>query len=385
MKLELPRQTERLGSIKINDLQRVLLLDSAEDGDGGQTGVSAVPREKIHEIERNMAIVIPVKDEKIQVLEGVIGAIPSECLVIVVSNSGREPVDMFRTEQEMVEQHVHFTKREVWIVHQSDPGIGKALKNTHYKEILNDEGSVRDGKGEGMVIGMMLAKAAGKEYVAFVDADNYFPGAVHEYVSVYAAAFHLSRSPYAMVRISWASKPKIQDGSLYFSKWGRISAVNNMYLNKLISSHTGFDTEIVKTANSGDHAMTMKLAEMLDYRQAFGIETYEIVDILEKFGGILKPTHTKPMEEGVEIFQMETLDPHFHEDKGEKHLGQMLADSLLSIMGSPLCTEALGKEVEAELPKEFEKREKIIGSFMRVDTEAFLQRIIKNGSILMFG
>ena len=385
MKLELPRQTERFGSVQINDIQRVLLLDSAGDDDRGQTGVSSVPRKSIHEIESKMAIVIPVKDEKINVLEGVLGAIPSECLVIVVSNSSREPVDMFRTELDMVEQHVHFTKREIWIVHQTDPGIGKALKNTHYKEILDAEGSVRDGKGEGMVIGMLLSKAAGKEYVAFVDADNYFPGAVHEYVSVYAAAFHLARSPYAMVRISWASKPKIQDGSLYFSKWGRISAVNNMYLNKLISSHTGFDTEIVKTANSGDHAMTMKLAEMLDFRQAFGIETYEIIDILEKFGGVLKPTNSKPMADGVEIFQMETLDPHFHEDKGEEHLGQMLADSLLAIMGSPLCTETLQKEVEAELPKEFEKREKSIRSFIRVNTEAFLQRIIKSGSIFMFG
>ena len=385
MKLELPRQTERFGSVKINDIQRVLLLDSAEASDGGQTGVYSVPRKRIHEIESKMAVVIPVKDEKINVLEGVIGAIPSECLVIVVSNSGREPVDMFRTELDMVEQHVHFTKREVWIVHQTDPGIGKALKNTHYEEILGSGGCVRDGKGEGMVIGMLLAKAAGKEYVAFVDADNYFPGAVHEYVSVYAAAFHLARSPYAMIRISWASKPKIQDGSLYFSKWGRISAVNNLYLNKLISSHTGFDTEIVKTANSGDHAMTMKLAEMLDYRQAFGIETYEIIDILEKFGGVIKPTNSKPMADGVEIFQMETLDPHFHEDKGEEHLEQMLADSLLAIMGSPLCTDTLQKEVEAELPEEFEKREKSIGSFKRVNTEAFLQRIITSGSIFMFG
>ena len=131
--------------------------------------------------------------------------------------------------------------------------------------------------------------------------------------------------------------------------------------------------------------MTMKLAEMLNYRQAFGIETYEIIDILEKFGGVIKPTNSKPMADGVEIFQMETLDPHFHEDKGEEHLGQMLADSLLAIMGSPLCTAALQKEVEAELPEEFEKREKSIGSFKRVNTEAFLQRIITSGSIFMFG
>jgi len=29
-----------------------------------------------------------------------------------------------------------------------------------------------------MIIGLLVAKAAGKEYVGFIDADNYFPGSV---------------------------------------------------------------------------------------------------------------------------------------------------------------------------------------------------------------
>ncbi|HXV46570.1 MAG TPA: mannosyl-3-phosphoglycerate synthase [Nitrososphaera sp.] len=36
----------------------------------------------------------------------------------------------------------------------------------------------KERQGWGQVLGMLLAKMAGKEYVGFIDADNYVPGAV---------------------------------------------------------------------------------------------------------------------------------------------------------------------------------------------------------------
>ncbi|WP_410965849.1 mannosyl-3-phosphoglycerate synthase, partial [Salmonella sp. SAL4438] len=84
---------------------------------------------------------------------------------------------------------------------------------------------VRNGKAEGMITGMLLAKMAGKDYVGFIDADNYVPGAVNEYVKIFASGLAMSNSPYTMVRISWIYKPKVSESGLYFSKWGRVSEI----------------------------------------------------------------------------------------------------------------------------------------------------------------
>ncbi|MBI4257839.1 MAG: mannosyl-3-phosphoglycerate synthase [Thaumarchaeota archaeon] len=387
MMLELPRRTERFGSVRINDLQRVLLLESAEDGNVAQTGVFNAPPSKIEEIMRKMAIVVPIKDEKLRVVEGVISAIPSECLVIIVSNSKREGIDRFKMEQDMVEQHQHYTNRDIWMIHQKDHGLGTALKQVGYEDLSDDQGRVRNGKGEGMILGMLMAKAAAKDYVGFVDSDNYVPGAVHEYVTAYAATFHLLRTPYAMVRISWASKPKIMEGSIYFSKWGRVSTATNKYLNKIISGFTGFETEVVRSGNSGDHAMTMKLAEILDYGSGFAIEPYEILNILEQFGGILEPKYTDPIEKGVEIFQVETRNPHFHEEKGEEHLNEMISNALSSIVSSPLCSEGIRKEIENEFPggQPYAKENmRGLRGFGRVDTKAFLEYLLQNNALYTF-
>ena len=107
MMLEMPRRTERFGSVKINGLQRVLLLDSSENIAMPVASIFHIPPDKIEEIEGKMAVVVPVKDEKLNLIEGVISAIPSKCLVIVVSNSKREGLDRFLIECDMIEQHVH--------------------------------------------------------------------------------------------------------------------------------------------------------------------------------------------------------------------------------------------------------------------------------------
>jgi mannosyl-3-phosphoglycerate synthase len=388
MMLEMPRRTERFGSVKINGLQRVLLLDSSQNISTPEASIFHIPPDKIEEIEGKMAIIVPVKNEKLNLIEGVISAIPSKCLVIVVSNSRRDGLDRFRMEWDMVEQHVHYTRRDIWMAYQKDPKIGEALKKTKYLEILDENDVVRDGKAEGMILGMLLAKAAGKEYVGFVDSDNYVPGSVHEYVKIFCSAFYLSQSPYSMVRISWAYKPKILEGSIYFSKWGRVTTITNKYLNRLIGNYTGFDTEVVKTGNSGDHAMTLKLAEILEYRSQFAVEPSEITNILEQFGGIAEPKFKDPIEKGVEIFQIETRNPHFHEEKGEDHIKGMLADAISTILLSPLCSDAIKKEITDEFSKEklpLKIEEKKIKSFSKVNTKVFFEHIKNKKAIHSFG
>lgn len=175
------------------------------------------------------------------------------------------------------------------------------LKELEYYDML-ENGTVRDGKAESMIIGMLLAKMVGREYVGFIDADNYVPGAVNEYVKIFASNFVMTSTPYVMSRISWIYKPKVSDGgTLYFPKWGRISEYTNHYLNALISHHTGFETDICKPSNSGEHAMSMRLAELLTYTSGFAIEPYEIINILEEFG-FQRSNSTEPLDKGVEIF-----------------------------------------------------------------------------------
>ena len=387
MKMELPRFTERFGSVRINNVQRVLLLDSYNNQGGDQTGIYNIQRDDMRSIENKMAIVIPVKDEKLKVIEGVISAIPEECLIILVSNSKRSSVDRHRMERDMIEQYTHYTRRKIWVIHQRDKGLGDALRNVKYTDLLDEKGLVANGKAEAMVVGMMIAKAAGKDYVGFVDADNYIPGAVHEYVSIYAASFLFAKSPYSMVRILWSSKPKILEKSLYFSRWGRVSETTNKYLNKLISSFSGFETEVVKTGNSGDHAMSMKLAELLEFSPEFAIETEEIVNVLEQFGGVLEPNSIDAMNNGIEIFQVETRNPHLHDEKGEEHIGGMLNQSLNVISESPLCPASLKEEIQQQMSGngEGEKSARKIRSFCSVDVETLLKDLQNNGALLVYG
>jgi len=347
MRIESLRYTERFGSVRINDLQKVLELDSGkkcETPRKEEIAVHKIEDEVIKDIEARMAIVIPIKDEKLKLFEGVISGIPHDCLIIVVSNSQRRRVDRFRMERDTLAQFCHFSQRQAFIIHQKDPQLAQGLAQAGYADMLDEKGVVRDGKSEGMVIGILLAMLNKKEYVAFIDSDNYIPGAVWEYVKIYAAGFSLAQSPYAMVRVLWHYKPKISRG-MYFRKWGRVSEITNKYMNALISDKTGFETEIIKTANAGEHAMTIKLAEILPYASGYAVEPQELISIFEGFGGILPTAHQAAAKQGIEIFQIETRNPHIHEDRGRMHLRRMLLPSLSVIYHSPLCSPKLKQEV----------------------------------------
>ncbi|MDQ3969455.1 MAG: mannosyl-3-phosphoglycerate synthase [Thermoproteota archaeon] len=350
MRVDLPRYTERFGSISLHGVQRVYELDSgSSDGRPTSEAIRRIGNEEMSEIERKMAIVIPVKGERLKLLEGVLSGIPHDCLTIIVSNSPRQPVDRYKLEKEALEQFNQFAEKNALIVHQKDPGLSDALREVGYTSIFGTDEMVRNGKAEGMMIGMFLTKMAGKEYVGFIDADNYVPGAVNEYVKIYASGIAISNTPYTMIRVSWIYKPKISETGVYFSKWGRVSEITNQYLNSLISYYTGFETEVMRTENSGEHCMSMKLAELLTYSSSFSVETYEMVNLLEEFGGIVPTENQEAMDKGIEVMQVETRNPHFHEEKGDIHLKEMIDGSLGSIYHSKICHPKLREKIVEEL------------------------------------
>ena len=361
MRIELPARAERFGANQFYNIQKIYELDGGYEFDGEFASpfhvIQQIKREQLFEIECDMAIVIPVKNERLRLLESALCGIPHDCLPIIISNSQRDPVDRFRMEQSMVDTFCRYAKKRYVIVHQRSPELAQTFSDGNYPHLLDETGLVHNGKAEGMLAGIALARMLGKKYVGFIDSDNYFPGAVFEYARLFSAGLSQSKSPYSMVRIQWHSKPKIIESGLFFAKWGRVSRITNLFLNQLLSHYTGYETDSLRTGNAGEHAMSMDLALRLDYSAGFSVETYHFVSLLEKFGGIMPSPYPDVMKSGAEIFQMESRNPHFHEAaKGDKHIKEMISYSLAVLYHSAICPEILKKEILREL-----RRSRIIG------------------------
>src|SRR5258706_11061051 len=146
MRLEHPRLIERFGAVRIHELQRVIELDSGSDraeefGDHTLTS-QIVGSGAIRGIERELAIVIPCMNETRRVIEGVLSGIPHDCLIILVSNSSRTPVDRYEIERQTVEQYCRIAERPALTVHQRDPGLAAAVKAAGLPELMDDDGLV---------------------------------------------------------------------------------------------------------------------------------------------------------------------------------------------------------------------------------------------------
>lgn len=392
MKIEIPRYSEVFGALRINEVQRVYELDSGEsiNNENEQIdGVANISKNSMSNIEKNMAVVVLTKNEKLKILDGVISGIPHDCLVIIVSNSDRRPINRYKNEASMVTQFNKFVRRNIMMVHQMDPGLALSFEEVGYSDILKGK-SIRSGKGEGALIGLALAKATKKSYVGFVDSDNFIPGAIHEYIKNFNSGFSLANSPYSMVRISWLYKPTVNETGFYFSRWGRVNEYANKYLNRIISMHTGFGTEIIKTGNSGEYAISMKLAENLTFASGSSLEPYLLLNLLEEYGPT-KPIDNKDIrQKGVQVYQIETRNPHVHVDKGDEHLTNMLLSSIGIIYHSKTCNDSLRNIMMDELTalgliKKGEKPPKIptLGPIKKIDFNKFKKSLESNAKTLI--
>lgn len=354
MRIEIPKSVERFGAIRFGELQKVFELDAGPAQNTiAQPGraIQAIPYEQMSSIYEQMAIVVPVMNEKLKLMEGVLCGIPHQCLTIIVSNSPQAPVDRFGMEKDALRDFCVFVGKKAMIAHQKDPLLAKAFQEANYESILTKDGKIRNGKAEGMLIGTMLAKLAGKKYIGFVDADNYFPGAVEEYIREYAAGFIMGRSPYTMVRIAWHSKPKIVASKLFFRKWGRTSHKTNQLLNQLITEYTGYETEIIKTGNAGEHALTMDLAMNLDYSYGYSIEPYHIINLIERYGGINEGPVPEIMKQGIDVYQIESRNPHLHEAGEDEHVHKMRYLAMQVIYHSNVCPQSIKQDIKQECKK----------------------------------
>ncbi|MFC1979285.1 mannosyl-3-phosphoglycerate synthase [Chloroflexota bacterium] len=179
MRIENIRSTERFGSVRIHAIQNVLELDSGITGipPVGAPTVIKIDDEIIRNLEGQMAIVIPAKDEKLQLFEGVFSGVPHDCALIVISNSSRKKVDRFRLEKDTLQQFCRYAQRSAYIIHQKDTAIAEIAKQAGYTDLIDKDGLIRNGKSEGMIIGLLTAMVLGKKYVGFIKVTAEYPTA----------------------------------------------------------------------------------------------------------------------------------------------------------------------------------------------------------------
>jgi mannosyl-3-phosphoglycerate synthase len=339
MRLNISPNSTIIGNVELHELARVTELDAghsvAENKPGTissgtinpVTGHKNVPisRDSLLAIESQIAIIIPCRDEEQDILEGVLRGIPHDCLIIVVSNSQRPNFD---AECALLAEFCENAQRPGIAVHQQNEGLAKAFHAAGMTKLVNETFPspdqekrtlrIRNGKGEGMIIGTTVAKLAGKQFVGFIDADNLVTGAVNEYCKVYAAGLHYAlhcagRSdddstapPHAMVRIKWNSKPKVKDNKLVFEKSGRSSRVVNEWMNRLLDDLTGSDTPgvIIQTGNAGEHAMSIDLAMKFRFATGYAVEPFQLIDAWERLG-VPTPVGDQPLDiSGLSSFDM---------------------------------------------------------------------------------
>ncbi|CAJ2512085.1 Uu.00g077100.m01.CDS01 [Anthostomella pinea] len=388
MRLGVRPRAEQFGNVQINELLRVIELDSGPSSPAN--GDIVVAREALTSIETQMAIVIPCMNEDYRTIEGVLLGIPHDCLVILVSNSSRSPVDRYEAEVRLLDKFCADAQRYAIALHQNDGGAAAAFEAAGMPDLVcleDGQRKIRKGKGEAMIMGIALCQIAKKKWyvcliitpldaltlcanIGFIDADNYVPGSVHEYCKVFAAGLYAAVSPRSMVRIAWNSKPKVRNNRLFFDKKGRSSKVVNEWLNRLLQERTGFGTDLIQTGNAGEHAFSMRLGLELRFATGYAIEPYEIINILEKFSGAKLEHQSVAHNSGagsaaassspglVQIFQTETQNPHFHDaSKGEDHVLKMQMQGLNAIYHSPLINEPLRAELRKYMMEQGELHE----------------------------
>ncbi len=346
MLIEYPHRFERYGAITIHDIVKVLELDSSNYR--GFRGIYPVSYDTLEDYAARTAIIVPVKNEDLLTFEGVLRAIPHGSLVIVVSASQRKPVDIYNHEVELVRVIHESTRKGILIVHQHDPTWAEVLEDTQLSDMLGKNGTVRRGKGEGMLLGALIAAGLGYDYIGFIDSDNYVPGSVHEYSWIYYAGFSMSRNPYTMVRIKWSFKGKLASSSMYLRRRGRVSMVTNSVLNYALSVIRRVETDIINTANSGEHALSTELALRLKWAGGFAVEPFQLVYMLENCYLSLEES-CDLLPHGVNIYQIEARNPHIHAERGDEHIVDMIAKSLGTIYYSKLNNDKVKERIHKVL------------------------------------
>src|SRR5579885_1662330 len=259
------------------------------------------------------AFIISHKSESIETLQGVLWYLPTGSPIIIVSNC---PPENLETLQHSLKEHMT-SHRKLYLVHQKDPLVAHLLRECGVPQILDSDGRVRDGKGEGMYIGTLCATLLGyPRWVIFYDADNIVPCSLLEYTLAMGRLF-LAACPHDLlwegtagnilhnVRICWASKPEVKNGTLEFKLLGRCTSVISPLFSSLLDEWFGIRDYPIISSNAGEQGMTIKTAKTLRFSSHYSIETFQFLDFL---------THASPRSHSRKAIlqQYQSKSPHLH-------------------------------------------------------------------------
>ncbi len=290
---------------------------------------------------RHTAFVISHKSEPVDTLLTILRYIPADSPRIVVTNCSPRtlPQLSYALGEELT------SRGATYLVHQKDAHIAQFFHECGVPHILDASGVVRNGKGEGMYIGTILAALLGTvEWVVYFDADNYAPSALLEYILAMGQLFTSSSagaySPYRgrqeypesaplhNVRVCWASKPHY-NGVTFTPQpqvLGRCTQVIAPLCDELLRAWAPENNQRLLASNAGEQGMTMAAATALRFSSGFSIETFQLLELA--LIGARNPNATAR----VRLQQYLSSSPHFHEKKDDAHIRDMIADSLGGIL-----------------------------------------------------
>lgn len=289
---------------------------------------------------RHTAFIICHKSEPMDTLLTILRYIPADSPRIVVTNC---PQHVF--ERLNYELSAQFMPRgATYLVHQKDERVAQFFRECGVSQILDERGTIVNGKGEGMYIGAVLAALLDiAKWIVYFDADNYAPSALLEYILAMGHLFtanasahpshlgyreHQERAPLHNVRICWASKPDY-DGVTFVPQpqvLGRCTRVIAPLCDELLRSWQPDATQRLLTPNAGEQGMTMAAATALRFSSGFSIETFQLLELA--FTSIQR----KGAPPRARLQQYLSGSPHLHEKKGETHIRGMIAESLASFL-----------------------------------------------------
>ena len=306
---------------------------------------------------RHTAFVICHKSEPVETLLAILRYIPAGSPRIVVTNCA--PGEFGRLNNELASQQAG---RSAYLVHQKDESVASFFRECGVSQILDEDGVVANGKGEGMYIGAILAALLGvAEWIVYFDADNYAPSALLEYTLAMGQLFtarathatcvgaHPLRldywerpdarvgaevaeaAPLHNVRVCWASKPAY-DGVTFIPQphtLGRCTQVMAPLCDDLLRAWQPDLTQRLLTPNAGEQGMTMTTATTLRFSSGFSIETFQLLELAYAgMTGMRRSDGATP----VRLQQYLSGSPHLHEKKDNAHIRGMIAESLASFL-----------------------------------------------------
>ncbi len=298
--------------------------------------------EKLDYFLSRTAFVISHKNESIDTLLAVLGYLPANSPVIIVSNCHEnQRVEIERTLSNHFARHTR-----TYFVHQKDEAIARTFQEYGVHHILGADGKVVDGKGEGMYIGTLGAYQLGyPEWIIFYDADNYLPSALLEYTLAMCRLFLSASFPTLVdesetssaseraepgqtgpglhiVRVCWSSKPELGSGRWETGILGRCTRVVSPLFTHLVEEWFGMRNYAISSSNAGEQGMTLKTATSLRFSSGFSVETFHLLDLLSH------AAEPKRSARSILFQQYLSKSPHFHEKKGGEHIKKMIEESL---------------------------------------------------------